>query len=350
MNYTINRSNFKIVQGITNTLEVFIQDVDHQVSMINTSATGSATFTGTTGTDVPAGTIVSTSDGMQFTTQTDFLIGTTTGSVTIQAVSTGPLSYSSGSVLTTTISGVTATLTSAISGGNTATINFNVVDPKYQSQVYASCEGNYPNPYDNSVLLLSRQMVVKDITRSLYTVTFLPSDIIDWDIGDYQYSVTITNSDSTITILYTDLDYSPYGVLTLTYGPFPVPAPVQTFDPSTWNISNYFSYSSPLVGSAQFGYPQGSQTFVFYCTNYTGVVNIYGSLSSNPNPTQMEDWFIITQPYFTNVNGPQQVTVNGNYLWLMVQLPVFQIGFYPNMPNTVPPYVMGSITSVTYKN
>jgi hypothetical protein len=334
MNYPVNRSYFKIVQGVTNNLEVFVRDVDHQISMLNTSATASISFSGTSGTDIPAGTIISTSDNTLFQTQTDYTVGTSS-TVIIEAVNTGPLSYPQSTFvsLASPISGVYGpTLASAISGGNTATLSFNIIDRWSET------------------ILLQRTMTVIDITRSFYNVAITPSDVIDWAIGEYQYSVTVTNSDSSVIILYTDLDYSPYGNIALVPGPFPQAAPVLSMDPSTWNLLNYYQYSPLLIGSSQFGYPQGSQTFTFYLSNYTGTINIYGSLNQNPDPTNPADFFIVAQPYYVNQNGPQQLTVNGNYIWMQVQIPVFQSSLYPSMPNTTPPYVMGSITQVLYKN
>lgn len=333
MNYPINRTFFKIIQGITNTLEIFVQDVDHQISMLTTASSGLASFSGTAGTDVPQGTIITTPDANVFVTQADYTIGTST-TVAIVSQSIPGTNYVSGTLLTTPLSGVDAMLTGAITGGQTAPLSFNIVDP---------------NPYNN-VVLLTRQMVLVDPTRALYSVTITPSDMYDWAIGDYQYSVTVNNPDGSVGILYTDLDYSPYGTLALAPGPFPQPAPIKTMDPTGWNVLSFYSYSPVLIGSAQFGYPQGSQTFTFYTNAYTGVVNIFGSLQASPDPSNTADWFMITQPYYTLANGPQQVTVNGNYLWLFVQLPVFQSMLYPNMPSVTPPYVAGSITQVLYKN
>lgn len=334
MNYPINRSKFKIIQGINNTLEVFIQNVDHQVSQISSPSSGTVSFNGPLQTVIPSGTQLQTPDNNIFITQASYTIGTST-TIPIVSLNAPGTNYSSTTLtLVTPIQGVTINLIGNISGAITRSVYFNIVNPDPK----------------NNTLLFSRKMNIKDSTRSLYTVPINPTDVLDWECKDYQYSVTVTDEYGNQTILYTDLNYSPYGTITLEKGPFPVPAPVLQMDPTTWNSNNYNSYSPALIGSAQLGYPLGVQTVTFYCNNYTGGVAIYGSLQASPNPSLLVDWFVIDQPYFTNANGPQQVTINGNYLWVMISIPLQRDRVQNDIPDLQQIYVSGNITKILYKN
>lgn len=221
---------------------------------------------------------------------------------------------------------------SKVSFLNGAILNFNIVD------------------FYHGLVLLSKPMVLLDSTQSLYMVSVAASDTIGWLTGSYKYSVTVNNLDGTVTTLFSDMNYQPYNTLEVCQGPLPAPAPALTLYPSDFPILNYMSYSSNLIGSAQIGYPIGSQTFALYMSGYTGALQINGSLQPNPVGTNIADWFNIITPSFTDVTGVSELTITGNYLWLQILIPTYEDTLYPNMPPWVPPVTSGSINMIVYKN
>ena len=245
MNYPIDRTNFTLVRGVPNTIQVFVRDVDRHID--------------------------------------------------------------------------------AISLAN-AVLTLNVVDTKAET------------------VLLRRDLYTVDATTALYGVTTQPSDTLDWPTGDLRYSIQVLRADGSSSLLWTDRNYSPYGVCTVIDGPLPGPAVPVTLNPTTFLISTGYSYSTALPGSASTGYPNGLQTFTFATTAYTGHVVVQASLLSQPSTTA-SDWFDVSAQDFSNVTGVTAVNVTGNFLWVRVVYPVTGSTLISNL---TPQIVSGTINSILY--
>jgi uncharacterized phage protein gp47/JayE len=84
-----------------------------------TPATGAVTFTGTDGTDIPAGTLITRSDGAQFATDTDVSIANGSVAVSVTASLAGENGNTDGGITFTVvnpISGVDSTVTADVNG------------------------------------------------------------------------------------------------------------------------------------------------------------------------------------------------------------------------------------------
>ena len=193
-----------------------------------------------------------------------------------------------------------------------------------------------------NTLLLSRDLIVVDVTQSLFAFVMAPSDTLDWTIGPLSYSIMVTRPDGSQTLLWTDLNYGPHSYLTVQHGPVPAPAAPQTLVPSTFIINNSWAYSGPLA--VQAGYPGGVQTFAVYSTDFVGTLQIQGSLQQQP--TSPTDWFVILQQDFETVSGVTAISVYGGvYLWLQILLPVNE----PEQYQITPPITSGSVDQILYK-
>jgi len=209
-----------------------------------------------------------------------------------------------------------------------ATLTINIVDTNAQK------------------LLLERDLCVVNSATSLYSLSTQPTDMLYWPSGYLAYSVLVTRSDGTQSLLWTDRDYSPYGFIHMTDGPLPGPVKPIILDPSTFYPDTGYNYSSPVPGTASYGYPNGLQTFSIYTTNFTGNVIIQATLVEQPS-TSVQDWFQVTVANFNNSNGVTAVNVEGNFLWLRVAVPNHNPVPYPGLP---PIYSNGTVDKITFLN
>jgi len=175
---------------------------------------------------------------------------------------------------------------------------------------------NIVDPNAN-VVLMQRNLCVVNAATSLYSLSTQPSDMVNWPTGSLQYSILVSRSDGSQGMLWTDRDYSPYGICTVTDGPLPGPATPTVLNPMTFVSIDGYSYSSPLPGAALFGYPDNAQTFSFYTTNFTGNIQIEASLVSQPS-SESQNWFNVDTQVFNTSNGVTSATYLGNYLWMRV--------------------------------
>lgn len=186
---------------------------------------------------------------------------------------------------------------------------------------------------DADQLLMSRNLVLVDATKSLYRMVILPAETVDWQIGALRWSISNTRSDGSTIMLYTDLNYGPYGYCRVMQGPMPGPQQAQILDPTTFLIDLGSSYSSALRGAVSYGYPNGMQTFAITMAGFTGKITIQASLISQP--AQQTDWFDVTVQMLPAItDGIVAMNAAGNFLWLRLAVIT----------------VTGSLTQVLYKN
>ena len=200
---------------------------------------------------------------------------------------------------------------------------------------------------NTKTLLMQRDLFVVNAATCLYGLSTQPADMVNWPTGALSYSIQVTRSDGTQTMLWTDRDYSPYGYLTMTDGPLPPPVTPAVLDPTTFVEDFGYKYSSPVPGAASKGYPDGTQTFSFYTNNYTANVFIQASLVADVS-TDPGIWFEVAEQGFVSANGVTQVSVEGNYLWLRVALPTTGSVPYPGLPAHLPP--VGNVTQILFLN
>jgi hypothetical protein len=186
--------------------------------------------------------------------------------------------------------------------------------------------------WESATVLLTRNLSVVDAPTALYQLTILASETANWDTGPLRWTITVTRMDGSVVPLWTDMNYSANSVLEVTAGPTPPPASPIILNPSTWTITNMVPISDQLPGSAQLGYQNGVQTFAVYPSNFTGSLEIDGTLAQQPGSN---DWFAIQTNNFVAANTLSTINVIGNYIWLRLQLLNVSAG---------------SITQILYKN
>ena len=180
----------------------------------------------------------------------------------------------------------------------------------------------------SETLLMSRTLVPNG---QQFVLTIMPSETANWPLGPLRYGIVAVRNDSTSTMLWTSMNYSPYSTLQLTPGPIPGPAPTLTFTwpgdtpPSLMELSDNNYYTSALPGAALYGFNNGMQTFNITMTNFSGGIRIDGSLLSMPvDDPASPDWAQVDLQTYSSFTGNVTLNEQGNYLWMrMVAIPAY---------------------------
>lgn len=199
-------------------------------------------------------------------------------------------------------------------------------------------------------LILQKDFTAMDLATGKVTVIVTADDLLDLDIGFYNYSIikevrsTVDSTDYTVTSkmpLYMDSQYSTVGTLEITgdvYGGVADSVNVSTFnytnpftqgedEPAPWYVSEIID-AAPNTSPA---YP--IHTFQFYTTNYTGTVEIQASLDAQGATPRETKWATIAT---VNLLTEQYKNVTGKYNW-------FRIKHTPATNNT------GTVDKILYR-
>lgn len=189
---------------------------------------------------------------------------------------------------------------------------------------------------DDSDLLVKKDLtLIPDNTelkiKGRAYVIFSAEEMQDFEEGHYQYSIVqevreqITGTEEyrvlSKTPLYID---SQYGVLATIEVSGDVEGTVQnsllidTFNyTATFEDAPNFYISSIINAQPQLGTAQSSHTFQFYTTNYTGTIQIQGSLDAQGATPRDESWVELLS--FTPASSVDYKTVEGKYNWFRIK-------------------------------
>jgi len=179
-------------------------------------------------------------------------------------------------------------------------------------------------------LVWSKDCEVVSDTVGRYRVTLTTQELLDLEIGFYEYSIVqeiredinLTNYKVTRkTSLYMDSQYSAVGTLEIAddvMGSVQDSIVVDKFNytnPFTVGDSNAPYYVSSLIDAqANINVPQSLHTFVFYSSDYEGTVTVQGSLRDDADPSKWTD--LLT---FQTDNNLIYKNVTGKYRWFRVK-------------------------------
>ena len=186
---------------------------------------------------------------------------------------------------------------------------------------------------DTKDLVLQKDFTAMDLATGKVTVIVTAEELLDLDIGFYNYSIvkevrsTVDSTDYTVTSkmpLYMDSQYDTVGTLEITgdvYGGVANSVIVDTF-----NYTNPFTqgateplpfYISEIIDAAPNTSPAYPiHTFQFYTTNYTGTVEIQASLDAQgatPRDTKFSTVATV------DLANEKYKNVTGKYNWFRVK-------------------------------
>jgi len=186
---------------------------------------------------------------------------------------------------------------------------------------------------DTKDLVLQKDFTAMDLTTGKVTVNVTVEELLDLDIGFYNYSIvkevrsTVDSTDYTVTSkmpLYMDSQYDTVGTLEITgdvYGGVANSVIVDTFNytnPFTQGATEPFPfYTSAIIDAAPNTSPAYPiHTFQFYTTNYTGTVEIQASLDAQgatPRDTKFSTVATV------DLANEKYKNVTGKYNWFRVK-------------------------------
>jgi hypothetical protein len=185
-------------------------------------------------------------------------------------------------------------------------------------------------------LILNKDCTTQSASTGKVYVTLTKEELNSLESGFYNYSVTqevretIDSTDYRVTSrtpMFQDAQYGAIGVLEVSgdvLGEADETLVINKFsytDPTTTGYTDPKYYISSIIdalGNTQV--PQSLHTFQIYATNYTGTVNIQGSLSEGGAPKVWTD--VIPAFTLTAQNNPIYKNVTGKYNF-------FRIRHYP---------------------
>lgn len=203
---------------------------------------------------------------------------------------------------------------------------------------------------DTKDLVLQKDFTAMDLATGKVTVIVTAEELLDLDIGFYNYSIikevrtTVDSTDYTVTSkmpLYMDSQYDTVGTLEITgdvYGDVSNSVNVSTFNytnpftqgatqPAPWYVSEIID-ARPNTSPA---YP--IHTFQFYTTNYTGTVEIQASLDAQGATPRETKWATVAT---VDLLTERYKNVTGKYNW-------FRVKHIPALNNT------GTVDKILYR-
>ena len=203
---------------------------------------------------------------------------------------------------------------------------------------------------DSKDLVLQKDFTVMDLATGKVTIIVTADELLDLDIGFYNYSIvkevrsTVDSTDYVVNSkmpLYMDSQYATVGTLEITgdvYGGVANSLVVDTFNytnPFTQGATEPFPfYTSEIIDAAPNTSPAYPiHTFQFYTTNYTGTVQIQASLDAQgatPRDTKFSTVATV------DLANEKYKNVTGKYNW-------FRIKHIPALNNT------GTVDKILYR-
>lgn len=159
--------------------------------------------------------------------------------------------------------------------------------------------------------------------RGICRLTITPDVTEDWYLQTYSYSVTVTDADQSYHMLFVDANESQRGFFQLVQGPRFDPQPsyeITAFKPEQAGADDDLHYlmSSALPGALQRGSASGLHTAVAYLNNFSGTLEIQGSVEEG-SPTE-EEWYVVETRTYDHQSGLDAFNFVANLNWVRFRI------------------------------
>lgn len=177
----------------------------------------------------------------------------------------------------------------------------------------------------NRRVVASTPLLPVDLTKARYAATVSGLDLVDVDLGWYDYTVAVTGPTGLESLLFTDRDRTEVSTVEVRQGPFPDYVDAITLAPDDFlNRDDLLSgaptrYTEAMPGAAQVRNVSGISSFAVYGNHLRGTIVVQGSLDAMPT-TDDTQWFDAFSADFDDMTGIQGFTFEGNYTWVRFKL------------------------------
>lgn len=166
---------------------------------------------------------------------------------------------------------------------------------------------------DRQHLLMETELEVVDVSKGRFRLVVDPG--VDLPLGSHIYSVLVETTGQYPTVLYTDRDRTPFGVVEVLEGPVETPAPSTMISRDQMLLLGGSRHSTALPGAALVGNRTGLHTALFYLTGFTGSITIQASLEAQPTSEDLS-WFDVDQVTVSGFSGLHPLTFEGMFVWV----------------------------------
>lgn len=182
---------------------------------------------------------------------------------------------------------------------------------------------------ETQTLVAKKDCIIVDAVKGKFYVMLTESDIIDIETGYYQYSVykesRTDNGDGTYLVtsrtpMYIDAQYNTLATLEVLNSGQGDAQPSTAISAFSYHKSfgepfDDYYISSIINAQPQISTAQSLHTFQLYCTNYSGVVKIQGSIDDGATPKTWVDVDTLTLSTATL----EYTNITGKYNWFRVK-------------------------------
>jgi hypothetical protein len=166
-------------------------------------------------------------------------------------------------------------------------------------------------------VLLSKTGNIANANSGVATITILPTDISNLELGYYEAAFSAVDSTGAVTAVYTDDHYGSRITVDLDAGPVNVLPPATQLNFTVYpvnginaNVSQQINLTSRNTGVTTFTMQGNLDT-------YTGNVIFQGTLSGQPTES---DFSNIAVTNYSNVSGPIILSAAGTFAYIQVYL------------------------------
>ena len=201
----------------------------------------------------------------------------------------------------------------------------------------------------NDQVMLQKQLTVVDATNGRARLVIESNETTDWIKGYYYYSITITNTDTTVDFLFHDRDQRAKGFLEVFEGLTPPPDRAIEVQGNTFTAQSVGNpaetryFSGAVTADNQLSLSDGIHSVAAYFTNFSGKFWIQATLLNTPT-TVFTDWFDIdlssgseTNDTLSSFSGIKNYNFTINAQWI-------RFVYFPEMTNS------GNLDKVLLKN
>ncbi|RYD71764.1 MAG: hypothetical protein EOP84_24315, partial [Verrucomicrobiaceae bacterium] len=155
----------------------------------------------------------------------------------------------------------------------------------------------------NHRVVVSAPLLLVDAKKVQYTATISGLDLIEVDIGYYDYVVSYTAPNGLESLLFTDRDRTETATAEIRQGPFPsyVDAVALSKD-AMLSRDETTLYSEPLDGAARVRNVSGISSLLVLGNHYTGTITVQALLDAMPTNDDTQ-WFDVASYDFDELTG-----------------------------------------------
>lgn len=209
--------------------------------------------------------------------------------------------------------------------------------------------------YRTRKLLYTGDLAVINEGKGMLSMMLSPDVTEDWVVGYLAYTITVTNMDGSVQVLYVDQHEEHRGFLELALGPRPEPRPsivvtnfITTGESDENDDIQQYEYTYAMPGSMKTGNNEGLHTLVVYMEDFTGKLWVQGSLEEGV-PTD-HDWFNVevnglAYQEYSDDTGMFAYSFVSNLNYVRIKTHNEQVLPYQSLPEDA-----GKITKLVFRN